>query len=162
MLFRKWGCLVGPENSILRKLKSVDRKKKPLTTEIVLHFYFPFKVFPENERERERARARSIAISRPRSRRRWSRSPVRVRDLQSAIPRRRWSRSPVRNLATPLIAISPLRDHDRRRDLAKIAISDWSWSSRSRTRSSPLARTRARSLSLSHIFRKCFKGKIEV
>ena len=84
MLFRKWGCLVGPENSIFRKLKSVDWKKKPLTTEIVLHFYFPFKVFPENEREREResVRARSIAISRPQSRRRWSRSPV--RDLQSA------------------------------------------------------------------------------
>ena len=58
MLFRKWGCLVGPENSIFRKLKSVDPKKMPLTTEIILHFYFPFKVFPENFTKRERARAR--------------------------------------------------------------------------------------------------------
>ena len=57
MFFRKWGCLVGPENSIFRKLKSVDRKKMPLTTKIILHFYFPFKIFPENERERERERA---------------------------------------------------------------------------------------------------------
>ena len=138
MLFWKWGCLVGSENSIFWKLKSVDPKKKPLTTEIVLHFYFPFKMFPENERERERARAREIAISSLRSRRRWSRSPV--RNLQSAIPRRRWSRSPVRDLTTPLIAISPSRDRtgsrsrstarsreDRDlavdRDLAKITIS---------------------------------------
>ena len=30
----------------------------PLTTEIDLHFYFPFKAFPENERERESVRAR--------------------------------------------------------------------------------------------------------
>ena len=122
MLFRKWGCLVGPGNSIFRKLKSVDPKKKPLTTEIVLHFYFPFKVFPENERERERARARD-------------------RDLQSAIlpsliaissPR---PRSPVRDPAPSLIAISSPRsrdavdrdlakdrDRDRRRELAKITI----------------------------------------
>ena len=57
MLFRKWGCLVGPENSIFRKLKSVDSKKQPLTTEMLLHFYFPFKAFPENERERESTRA---------------------------------------------------------------------------------------------------------
>ena len=69
MLFRKWGCLVGLENSIFWKLKSVDRKKMPLTTEIILHFYFPFKVFPENERERESAHA--IVISSPR--RSWSR-----------------------------------------------------------------------------------------
>ena len=57
MLFRKWGCLVGPENSIFRKLKSVDPKNVPLTTEMLLHFHFTFKGFPENERERERARA---------------------------------------------------------------------------------------------------------
>ena len=37
--------------------------------EIILHFYFPFKVFPENERERESAHA--IVISSPR--RSWSR-----------------------------------------------------------------------------------------
>ena len=59
MLFRKWGCLVGSENSIFRKLKSVVRKKMPLTTEIILHFYFPFKVFPKNFTERERAHARA-------------------------------------------------------------------------------------------------------
>ena len=58
MLFRKWGCLVGPENRIFRKLISVDRKKMALTTEIILHFHFHFKVFPEKERERERERAR--------------------------------------------------------------------------------------------------------
>ena len=69
MLFQKWGCFVGLENSIFRKMKSVDKKKKPLTTEIILHFYFPFKVFPENERERESAHA--IVISSPR--RSWSR-----------------------------------------------------------------------------------------
>ena len=70
------------------------KKKKPLTTEIILHFYFPFKVFPENEREREREResARAIAISSS-----------------------RWSRSRLREIA-------PDRDRDRRCDLAKIAI----------------------------------------
>ena len=31
----------------------------PLTTEIDLHFYFPFKAFPKNERERERERERA-------------------------------------------------------------------------------------------------------
>ena len=37
------------------------KKKKPLTTEIILHFYFPFKVFPKNERERETERDRERA-----------------------------------------------------------------------------------------------------
>ena len=55
--------MVGSENSIFRKLKSVDPKKMPLTTEIDLHFYFPFKAFPENERERESARARGEATN---------------------------------------------------------------------------------------------------
>ena len=32
------------------------KKKKPLTTEMLLHFYFTFKGFSENERERERER----------------------------------------------------------------------------------------------------------
>ena len=74
MLFRKWGCLVGPENSIFRKMKSVDPKNVPLTTEMLLHFHFTFKGFPENERERERARARrrssgiASSSSSPRSR----------------------------------------------------------------------------------------------
>ena len=36
----------------------------PLTTEIILHFYFPFKVFPENFTERERARARACTVRR--------------------------------------------------------------------------------------------------
>ena len=110
MLFRKWGCLVGPENSIFRKLKSVDPKKMPLTTEISLHFYFPFKAFPENERERERESARvrerrsverrdraidrNLAVAR-------SRSTAREED-----PR---SRSTLRKIA-PSIAIS---DRDR-------------------------------------------------
>ena len=71
--------MVGPENSIFRKLKFVDRKKMPLTTEIILHFYFPFKAFLENERERERERERarerargeaSNAMARDRDRRR--------------------------------------------------------------------------------------------
>ena len=139
MLFRKWGCLVGPENSIFRKLKSVDWKKKPLTTEIVLHFYFPFKVFPENERERESARARDrdlqsailpslITISSPRPR-----SPVhdpapsliaisspRSRDAVDRDLAKDWDRDRRRDLAK--IAISPSRDRDQRRELAKITI----------------------------------------
>ena len=92
MLFRKWGCLVGPENSIFRKLKSVDPKKKPLTTEMLLHFYFPFKAFPENVRERERARMRAreekiqseIASS--------SSSPTARSTARSRSHRRSWSR----------------------------------------------------------------------
>ena len=52
--------MVGQKNFIFWKLKSVDPKKKPLTTKIILHFYFPFKVFPENERERERAGDRNL------------------------------------------------------------------------------------------------------
>ena len=58
--------MVGPENSIFRKLKSVDPKKKPLTTEMLLHFYFTFKGFSENERERERESAREEKILRDR------------------------------------------------------------------------------------------------
>ena len=60
-------------------------KKMPLTTEIDLHFYFPFKAFPENERERESAGAREekderdLAIARSR---RWSWS--RLREIASA------------------------------------------------------------------------------
>ena len=64
MLFRKWGCLVGPENRIFRKLISVDPKKMALTTEIILHFHFHFKVFPEKERERERESERAIVDDR--------------------------------------------------------------------------------------------------
>ena len=61
---------------------------------IILHFYFPFKVFPENERERERERerARAIAISSPRR-----------------------SRSRRQTFQSPLIAISPSRDRTRSR-----------------------------------------------
>ena len=81
--------MVGPENSIFRKLKSVDKKKMPLTTEIILHFYFPFKAFPKNERERERERARAQEEKR------------RTRSRRSEI--------------VPLIAISPSRDSARSR-----------------------------------------------
>ena len=90
MLFRKWGCLVGPENSIFWKLKSVDPKKKPLTTEIDLHFYFPFKAFPENERERESTRARE----------------------------EKWRTRSRRREIAPLVAISRRRDRAVDRDLA--------------------------------------------
>ena len=90
------------------------KKKKPLTTEIILHFYFPFKVFLENEweRERESVRARSRSLIRAdrdlvgkHSSRRWSRRDRVVdRDLafarshrieiaiDGAISRRRWDR----------------------------------------------------------------------
>ena len=179
MLFRKWGCLVGPENSIFRKLKSVDPKKMPLTTEIILHFYFPFKVFPENERERERARARVREEKKHSSqsddrRRTPSSSPRRSHELQSddCNPR---SRSTARSLSS--------RDRDRWHDLAKrrsqsriavvgleLARSAWIGA-----RSSPAivgltrmflllsrALSLSLSLSLSLIFRKYFKGKIEV
>ena len=116
MLFRKWGCLVGPENSIFRKLKSIDPKKRPLTTEMLLHFYFPFKAFLENERERERARARGE-------------DPVRDRELQlqseiaidSAISRRR--DRDLREIA-PSIAISRRSRSRRRSRSGAIANSD--------------------------------------
>ena len=58
MLFRKCGCLVGPENSIFRKSISFDWKKYALTTEIHFRSYFHFKWFPDRERERERERER--------------------------------------------------------------------------------------------------------
>ena len=116
MLFRKWGCLVGPENSIFRKLKSVDPKKEPFTTEMLLHFYFPFKAFPENERERERARASAreekiqfaIASSSSSPRSRSSRDRAVDRDLAFARSRRR------------------SRSHEE----GEIAIAPWSWSRR--------------------------------
>ena len=87
--------MVGPGNSIFRKLKSVDPKKMPLTTEISLHFYFPFKAFPKNERERERERERA-----------------RVRGEASD------------GEIAPLIAISPSRDRAVDRNLA-VARSRW-------------------------------------
>ena len=103
-------CLVGPENSIFRKLKSVDPKKRPLTTEINLHFYFHFKGFSEKERERERERAREEKTS-PR------RYPVRAPVRERIRPVRR-RRSTLREIA-PSIAISPSRDR-----AGEIAISD--------------------------------------
>ena len=112
MLFRIWGCLVGPENSIFRKLKSVGRKKKPLTTELILHFYFPFKVFPENERE-ERQSARAIAIAPDRDRT-GSRDRIEIAIAPDLATGSR-SRSRLREIAL---------DRDRRRrDLVKIPIS---------------------------------------
>ena len=110
MLFRKWRCLVGLENSIFWKLKSVDQKKKPLTTEMLLHFYFPFKAFPENERERESARTRARGED-----------PVRDRELQlqskiassSSSPRSR-STARSRSHEEGEIAIAIRRDRDLR------------------------------------------------
>ena len=119
MLFWKWGCLVGLDNSIFRKLKSVDLKKQPLTTEMLLHFYFPFKAFPENERERERARASAreekiqsgiaSSCSSPRSR-----APAPVRDRDRA----------------DLGAISWRRDRDRTvdRDHGAVVVDDFVFS----------------------------------
>ena len=122
MLFQKWGCLVGPENSIFRKLKSVDPKKQPLTTEMLLHFYFPFKAFPENERERERARTCARGED-----------PVRAHELQlqsdgaidgeiAIAPSIAIRRDRDRDLGSR----SPCRDHDRvvDRDRSVIAVSD--------------------------------------
>ena len=89
--FRKCGCLVGPKNRIFRKLISVDRKKKALTMEIILHFHFHFKVFPERERESERARGRRPSSSPV------QRSPTNL-ELQSAPI----SRAPVRRLRSEI------------------------------------------------------------
>ena len=61
MLFRKWGCLVGPENRIFQKLISVDRKK--IGFDYGNHFTLSFSlqsISGERERERERASARSL------------------------------------------------------------------------------------------------------
>ena len=115
MLFWKWGCLVGSENSIFRKLKSVDPKKMPLTTEIDLHFYFPFKAFPKNERERERVRAREEK-RRTRSRR-WSQS--RLREIMPARDPRGRSVEEDREIREedPSIAISWRQDRAVDRDL---------------------------------------------
>ena len=140
MLFQKWGCLVGPENSIFRKLKSVDRKKIALTTEIILHFHFHFKVFSEKERERERERESACArgedqsapISSPREDKTSPTTAIdasrdRAVDRDLAFARSRWieiaidgaiSRSRHRKIAT-LIAISPSQDR-----ASEIAISD--------------------------------------
>ena len=112
--------MVGPENSIFRKLKSVDLKKKLLTTEMLLHFYFPFKAFPENERERERARTCARGED-----------PVRAHELQLQSDGAIDGEIAI----APSIAIwrdrdlgsqSPCRDHDRvvDRDRSVIAVSD--------------------------------------
>ena len=145
-------------------MKFVDRKKMPLNTEIILHFYFPFKAFPENARERERERAcvRGEAINGAISHR-----------IEIAIDgeRGRSEIAPSINddksspTTAPLITI---RDRDRRRDLAKrrsrsrIAVVglELARSARTGARSSPvivgltgmfllLSRARARALSLS-------------
>ena len=123
--FRK--CFSGNDAVwLVRKLKSVDPKKMPLTTEIDLHFYFPFKAFPKNERERERERARArgeatnaispsqdraighdLAVARSR---RWSRS--RLREITPARDPRGRSVEEDREIREedPSIAISPSRD----------------------------------------------------
>ena len=91
--FRK--CFSGNEAVWLaRKIlfsgnwNSLTKKKMPLITEIILHFYFPFKAFLENERERERERARAREEKRRmHSRRReiapdWDRDRRRERKIQ--------------------------------------------------------------------------------
>ena len=118
MLFWKWGCLIGPENRIFRKLISVDPKQLALTTEIILHFHFHFKAFPEKERERERERESERARGR-----RPSSSPVRPSpvnpELQSApisraSVRRPWSEIAISRSTVPIaIARGALRDRDR-------------------------------------------------
>ena len=112
----------------------------PLTTEIILHFYFPFKAFPENERERERERAcvRGEAINGAISHR-----------IEIAIDgeRGRSEIAPSINddksspTTAPLIAINGAiaistfsRDRDRRRDLAKRRSRSWIFLSRRRSR----------------------------
>ena len=126
MFFWKWGCLVGLKNSIFWKLKSVDRKKKPLTTEIILHFYFPFKVFPENERERETEHARDRDRDRTRSRDRIEIAIAldhhRTGSRSHRISRSDRDRDRTGSRDRIEIAIAPDRDCCRR-DLAKIAIS---------------------------------------
>lgn len=73
IIFRKIGCLVGFENSIFRKLFSVDRVKRGFDPEIVLRFYFTFKRFPENvterrsERKKRERRENSDALDRQRT-----------------------------------------------------------------------------------------------
>ena len=64
MLFRKCGCLVGPENRIFRKLISVDWKKKALTTEMNFRSYFHFKWIPEREREKHARTHQSAPFAR--------------------------------------------------------------------------------------------------
>ena len=109
--------MVGPENSIFRKLKSVDPKKMPLTTEISLHFYFPFTAFPENVRERARARERRSVGRRDCAVDRYL-VVARARRIEIAIDGER-GRSE--------IAISPIRDRDLvvDRDRAVVVVDDF-------------------------------------
>ena len=112
MLFRKCGCLVGPENSIFRKLISVDPKKKALTTEMNFRSYFHFKRSPERERERARGRQR------PSQRRSHVQAPVSVVRKHQ----RRRSRSEIAN--SPSRQSQPARCFARSRLMARS--SDWS------------------------------------
>ena len=121
MLFQKWGCLVGPKNSIFWKLKSVDPKKSLWPRKCFYTSFFPSKHFRkmrEREREREHARAHERRRSSPRSR---APAPVRDRDrrrdlavdrdLAFAISRcRSRSREEGEIVIAPSIAIS---DRDR-------------------------------------------------
>ena len=68
MLFQKWGCFVGLENSIFRKMKSVDKKKSLWPWKSFYTSIFPSKYF---RKMRERESAHAIVISSPR--RSWSR-----------------------------------------------------------------------------------------
>ena len=105
--FRKWGCLVGPENSIFRKLKSVDQKKKAF--DHGNHFTLLFSLQSISGKwERERERAHGVVISSPC--RLWSRWQTFQSPL-IAISRRSRSREEGEIAIAPLIAIS---DRDRR------------------------------------------------
>ena len=120
MLFRKCGCLVGPENRIFRKLIFVDWKKKRLW----LRKWISVPIFTSNEfrreRESESAREKHARTSPHRS------------HAPSSSPRRSQAPAPSiairdRNLAfAPImigavlceIAIDASRDHAVDRDLA--------------------------------------------
>ena len=122
MLFRKWGCLVGPENSIFRKLKSVDPKKKAFDHRNAFTLLFSLQSISgkwERERERERVRARERRRSSPGSR---APAPVRDRELQLQ------SEIAIDGEIAPSIAISR-----RRRDCDRAVDRDLgSWSRRER------------------------------
>ena len=112
MLFRKCGCLVGPENRIFRKSISFDCKKYALTMEIHFRSYFHFKWFPQRERERERERERRRSsdhafnvADEPRALVRRSHAPDRTglvdRSTAPIAPRRSISRALVRQSHAP-------------------------------------------------------------
>ena len=107
MLFRQWGCLVGPENRIFRKLISVDRKKNGF--DYGNHFTLSFSLQSiSRKREREREREREPARERKKT------------ELQSSPTIAGKPRAPVRADLASSSPTTAIQD----RDLAKISISD--------------------------------------